>query len=127
MNDNTTKLIEQLAQKMGTTTEYLWGVLLKQAPVSSTVTLIQVILVVLFGIFLYKTHIRLSKKNPNNKYEETGYEKYEAGAAIPMIILSVIFIVLALSSFCCIEDIINGYFNPEYWALDRILSSLNSK
>lgn len=127
MNDNTTKLIEQLAQKMGTTTEYLWGVLLRQAPVNATVTLIQFIFIALFGIFLYKAHIRLSKKDVNEKWGETGYEKYEAGASIPMVILTIIFIVLSIGCFFCIEDIISGYFNPEYWALKQILDTINPK
>lgn len=29
MDHNTQKLLEQLAAKLGTTTEYLWGILLK--------------------------------------------------------------------------------------------------
>lgn len=39
MEEKTIKLIEQLAQKLGTTTEYLWAVLLKQAPIDATVVL----------------------------------------------------------------------------------------
>lgn len=34
MNEQTTKLIEQLAKELGTTAEYLWTVLLKQSPIA---------------------------------------------------------------------------------------------
>jgi len=121
MNEQTTKLIEQLSQKLGTTTEYLWSVLLKQAPIDATVTLFQTLCVMLFGLALWKIHKRLMKKESEDKYSETGYEKYEEGAIVPMIIATIIFAILFTIYFCCIGDIVNGYFNPEYWALERIL------
>jgi hypothetical protein len=127
MNDNTAKLLEQLAAKFGTTTEYLWGVLLRQAPINSTINLIQITLVMLFGCFLYKTHKRLMKKDGEGDYAETYYEKYEAGAVMPMVIGAIVFAIFFLASFFCISDVINGYFNPEYWALDKILSSFSDK
>ncbi|MGB4574573.1 MAG: hypothetical protein WBI79_06225, partial [Kiritimatiellia bacterium] len=37
MNEATAKLIEELAAKLGTTAEHLWGVLVRQAPISATV------------------------------------------------------------------------------------------
>lgn len=121
MNEQTTKLIEQLAQKLGTTSQYLWSVLLKQAPIDATVTLLQSLFVVFFGVVLFKAHKRLSKKESQDRYAQTGYEKHEI-IAVPMIIAGIIFIILCIISFCCIGDIFNGYFNPEYWALDRILN-----
>ena len=122
MNEQTTKLIEQLARKLGTTTEYLWLVLLKQAPIDATVTLFQTLFVMLFGLALWKINKRLLKKGSEDKYSETGYEKYEEGAIIPMIIATIVFAILFIICFCCIGDIVNGYFNPEYWALERILN-----
>lgn len=121
MNEQTTKLIEQLAQKLGTTTEYLWSVLLKQAPIEATVTLFQTLCVMLFGLALWKIHKRLLKKESEDKYSETGYEKYEESAIGPMIIATIVFAILFIICFCCVGDIVNGYFNPEYWALERIL------
>lgn len=117
MNNDAVKLINQLAQKLGTTSEYLWGVLLKQAPIDATVTLIQITLVGLFGFILYKTHGRLMKKTG----DESLYEKYELMAIIPMILAAFVFAVLAIVSFVCIGDVVNGYLNPEYWALNRVL------
>lgn len=124
MNENTAKLLEQLAQKLGTTSEYLWSILIKQAPVDATVTLIQAFLTILFGLFLWKTHKRLMKKETNDGYTETGYGKYEELAAIPMIIGTLIFVLFFCAAFLCIGDVFNGYFNPEYWALDKILDKI---
>jgi ABC-type phosphate transport system permease subunit len=124
MNENTAKLIEQLAQKLGTTSEYLWRILLKQAAVDATTTLIQFLAVILFGITLWKIHKKLMKKVSDDKYAETGYDKYEEGAIVPMILSTVVFAILFIICFCCIGDIINGYFNPEYWALKTVLNSI---
>ena len=121
MNDNTTKLLEQLAKKMGTTTEYLWRVLLKQAPIDATVTLLQFIAIVLFGYAIWRVHKKLLSEDKDG---DTGYYKYEEAAAIPMIIATIVFAIMFLICFCCLGDIVNGYFNPEYWALQKVLSSV---
>jgi hypothetical protein len=124
MNETTAKLLEQLAAKLGTTSEYLWGVLLKQAPISATITLFQTLGVVIFGIALWRIHVRLMKKNKEDRYAECGYEKYDMGAVIPMVVGFIVFAILVVACLCSVESVANGYFNPEYWALKEILSSL---
>jgi len=120
MNENTTKLIEQLAQKLGTTSEYLWGVLLKQAPIDATINLIQIIIVLLFGWILYKIYKKIIKNTDStNSY----YSKYEEATSVPMAMGLLVFAILLIYAFSCIGDVINGYFNPEYWALDRIINA----
>lgn len=124
MNEQTTKLLETLAQKLGTTTEYLWSVLLKQAPIDATITLIQTLLIALFGFILYRTHKRFLKVVETEYSRYTIYSKYEEGAAIPMIIAFVLFLIFSCCAFLDINDIVNGYFNPEYWALDKIMNTM---
>lgn len=114
MNEQTAKLIEQLAQKLGTTTEYLWAVLLKQAQIQAMVMLFQFLLIAIFGYVLLKIHKRLSV---TKDYEEEN-------VVIPMAIGLIIFAFLAIYAFFCIEDIFNGFFNPEYWALSKVLSAV---
>lgn len=120
MNTETNELLERLAQKLGTTVEYLWSVLIKQAPISSTVTLFQFALIITFGIVLYRLHIKFSKETYN---KNSIYYEYQEAAAIPMIVGFLIFLLLAVCGFFCIEDMINGFINPEYWALSKILST----
>lgn len=119
MNDQTAKLLEQLASKMGTTSEYLWSILLRQAPIESTITLIQVILIMGVGVVLFKCH----KHFMNDKNDMSYYEKEET-LGIPMILAAVIWFIFFLAAIVCLDEIINGYFNPEFWALDYIMDKL---
>lgn len=124
MNDQTAKLLEQLAQKLGTTTEYLWSILLKQAPIDATVTLLQTIFILFVGWGIFKVHKRLLKKPANQDYDDSYYEKYDLGAMVPMVIVTIGWGIMAIICFCCFGSIISGYLNPEYWALKEILSSI---
>jgi hypothetical protein len=117
------KLLSQLADKLGTTTEYLWGVLIKQAPIDAITTLFQMLLVLLFGIGLWKVHRWLSKSEDDSDCSR--YEEYEELAIAPMVIATIVFVILSIVCFFCITDVVNGFLNPEYWALDKILSKVN--
>ena len=114
-----TPLLEKLAVKLGTTTEYLWGVLLKQAPITAVTELVYLILVVLGGIALYKIHKRLSKEGDGNN---SIYYDCEGLAIAPMVIATVIWAILFVNCFHSIGTIVTGFLNPEYWALDEIVS-----
>lgn len=121
MNEQTTKLIEQLAQKLGTTAKYLWTVLIKQASISAATDILYFILVIIGGIFLFKLHKYLSKER--GEYEQSIYFDKEEIVTIPMIIVAVIWGICFITCFFLIGDIINGFFNPEYWALKEILEA----
>lgn len=120
MNEQTSKFLEQLAQKLGTTTEYLWSVLIKQAPIDAWISLFQITLIVLFGVYLFKKHKALSVEVKSDYGRECGYDKYGATAVIPMIIGGLFFVIFGIAAFFCINDVVNGFFNPEYWAMERI-------
>ena len=119
MNEQTTKLIEQLAQKLGTTAEYLWTVLLKQAPISAATDALYFILVIIAGIGLWKLHRYLSKER--GEYEHSIYYDQEETVIIPMVIIAIIWGICFIACFFSIGNIINGFFNPEYWALKEVL------
>jgi hypothetical protein len=120
MNDQTTKLIESLAAKLGTTADYLWAVLLKQAPVDATLTLIQILIVIAAGVTLYKAHMHLSNdKNDNSYYQREAY-----GPLMGVLFIGWMF--FAGAAFFAIPNVINGYFNPEFWALDYVLSQVKN-
>lgn len=123
MNEQTMKLIDQLAQKLGTTTEYLWSVLLKQAPISAITDLIFVAFTIFVGFVIYKVHKLLLSENDG---ENSIYYNLEEAAVVPMIFVSIIWAIMFIACLFSIGNIINGFFNPEYWAFDKILSSLKS-
>jgi hypothetical protein len=103
-------LLEQLAAKLGTTTEKLWGVLIKQATISGTVSLIESIIFVLALIWGF----RFVQKQTQSEWQEEG-------KAIAWIVFTVISTISVIIIFCEIENTINAFLNPEYWALTRIL------
>lgn len=127
MNDNTYKLLESLAKKLGTTTEYLWNVLLKQAPVSATIDLLFFIVTVILSFVLYRFHLYFSKERemPEWHRKQSIYEDRGEIVAIPMIVISIVCLILLLISFCSLENVINGFFNPEYWALNKLLKGVS--
>jgi len=93
-----------------------------QAPIDATISLFHTICVILFGLTLWITHIRLLRERNDDGFRETGYERYEEKAIIPMILATFLFLIFFFYCLFSIGNIINGYFNPEYWALNRILS-----
>ncbi len=113
-----TGLLEQLAEKLGTTTEYLWGVLITQAKVSAIIDLIYIVLVSIIGVIIYKVHKHLMKENENG---DTRYYILEDSAVIPMFIVSIVWSVLFIVCFFSLGNIISGLINPEYWALEQVL------
>ena len=114
-----TVLLEQLAEKLGTTIEYLWGVLMQQAHVESVKNLIVIICSVLFlAVYSIKV-VRMLKK-----WDEIEREDKEVGA----IIFGILGGFLAIASFVGIilgiDVFINTTINPEYWVLQEILLGL---
>jgi len=73
MDEKTAQMLEKLAQKLGTTSEYLWGVLLKQAPIAAIIELIGILLCVIFGVFIWRVHKKLMKKESDERYAENLY------------------------------------------------------
>jgi hypothetical protein len=87
--------------------------------------LIQFSFVILYGIVLFKIHKHLSKKDDEsgeNLYEIYNYD-YSGMVGGMMIVGALIFIIAVLYYGFSIPNIINGYFNPEYWALNEILNT----
>lgn len=113
MNTETNKLIETLAAKLGTTTEYLWGVLLRQAPIDATICLLANVVIIIMGVVLYKVHQHFKDKETSDAFEFL--------FPIVCLVFASCAIVLPIVT---ISNIINGYFNPEFWALDYIINHI---
>lgn len=115
MNDQTTQLLQQLATKLGTTSEYLWGVLIKQAPIwagfATGLIVVSLIGSIVFGFLTYKFCIKASE---NDKASD-----FLIGC------ISCIFLTICTVCFLVnlgeIPLIIAGFNNPEYWALKQII------
>jgi len=120
MENETKELIEQLATKLGTTTEYLWGVLIKQAPIYAMNSTLEIIAIIIMGILLWKTHKKLSIEDDNGR---SLYYKYGELAGIPMIVAAIIWGIFFICAFFTFSNIITAIANPEYWALMKIMDN----
>lgn len=113
MEKELTKLLEQLALKLGVTVEYLWAVMVKQAMINSIIDIAMSILLILTNVAFFKLYKKQSK-------DDYGDIKYIEAYAIGGLLL----IVLDAVMFFSIGSILTGFLNPEYWALNQILEKL---
>ena len=123
MDDKTLSTLTALAQKLGTTAEYLWGVLLKQAPITGSIDLAVMAAWVVAVVCWFRFVRRMTEKPA-----ATGANKYpiaqwgdEAGVAFAWAsvigagLLTALIVGMSLSSTAA------ALLNPEYWALKQIL------
>jgi cbb3-type cytochrome oxidase subunit 3 len=109
-----TPLLQQLAQKLGTTTTYLWKILVQQALISSIADVVLILLLIPCWIFMYKMHRKL--------VEEDNYEEVAPG--ISMLLGGIALIIVTIMSIFKLPLTIAGFVNPEYWALYKIIESI---
>ena len=116
MNKEATELLKGLAETMGTTTEYLWLVLLKQAPIQGALNIIEYLIggLLLFGS--YKIACLAHKLVQEDNWDESAY--------VWLIIPGVISIYLLIAMVIQFDHLVTPFLNPEYWALNKILSLL---
>jgi len=122
VNEQTNKLIEALAQKLGTTAEHLWGVLVKQARVELIVTAIEIPLMLLAMYICFRYIIYIFKLKP----EDGEIMDVLCAPQTPIRIVCFVscWLILAVCFiFICVnlEQIPTLIYNPEYWALKEIL------
>lgn len=117
MNEATTKLIEDLAAKLGTTVEHLWGVLIRQAPMSCAFELLstagEVAVLAWLTRWLWKQPPAESCKD-----DEFFAPRFIRGAF--WIMIGILWLV-AFGTLGNIGLYVSGFTNPEYWALKQLL------
>jgi hypothetical protein len=111
MDDKTAQLIERLSTKLGTTVEHLWGILIKQAPISAATMLIFNGAMIVFLWLMWR------------KLKTIEFEKWDSdfgkGALWGGFIIAVIITLCFFASDFSI--IFAGFFNPEFWALKQLM------
>jgi len=113
MNKETTDLIKQLADKLGTTAEHLWGVLVKQAPISASVDLVASILLVIVFIAVWVRTIKLLYR----KKDEYDFEEKSLFIGIACVVSAIIIPLISRT----LTTTLAGFYNPEYWALRQLI------
>lgn len=115
MNEQTLKLLTDLASKVGVTTEYLWGVLIKQGPISGFIDLV-VIASWVVGLVMTNKFIKKNRDNWDDGLIVAAYVILCVGIAVLILIVGV-----------CASDIISAIVHPEYWALEKLTSLIKLK
>jgi ABC-type Fe3+ transport system permease subunit len=124
MNEEISKLIQQLAEKLGTTAEHLWAVLCRQAPISATVDAVLCIAAIAATWAAFRLVKR--KTTPVKTKSVSGYERQDAEwEDEPAFLAWILWIVLAIIAVATVmisaNGIAAGFVNPEYWALKQII------
>ena len=124
MNEEILKRIDTLATKLGTTAEYLWGVLIKQAHVVIWQDVI-VIFICSVCVSLCVWGLFWSFGKDDEGYKRLSYKSDCEDRALLIALLSGT--LLAISTpILVVEalDLMSVCVNPEYWALKEILNNV---
>ena len=113
-------MLKELAAKLGTTVEYLWSALLKQA----TIEAISKTIGLMVGSILVLTILYIFLRN-RTKWKEAGKDSDIDAPLILGVVLVVGSIVLLIAFFNCLPIILTGFFNPDYWALKEVTDLLH--
>lgn len=114
--------LDAVAAKLGTTTTYLWQVLVKQAVVQGGISLADALGL---GILFYITYrvgkytVKLAIGNPEGRYhDESGYWYIATGVCA---IAAIIFVMQGIDAG---TDAMAHFINPQYYALHEVLQAL---
>lgn len=123
MDEKTLQALTALAEKLGTTAEYLWSVLIKQAPITGAVDLLLMVAWIAAAALWFSFVKRKTTRPPNTEGDYGHrYAEWDGDAAFfgwaSAGIFSLIAGIVVSSS---LATTVAALFNPEYWALAQIL------
>jgi heme/copper-type cytochrome/quinol oxidase subunit 1 len=109
-------LLEELAKEVGTTTELLWEALVRQAYVDSFTQLLQTGALVVLTIVSVRGMGCMRRRAREDDWDP---------AWLTLLILGTIGLCIAWTvAIVYMGNIFTGFFNPEYWALEKILRTV---
>lgn len=120
MDDNTKQMIDTLSAKLGTTAEHLWGVLIRQAPIDSTINC----LVAVGAACALWPLVYLGTKAFKKSEEFSNSTAVEMSCMITTVVCYGLALVCIISTgvfLCNMPMNLSGFFNPEYWAFKQIV------
>lgn len=121
MDDNTAALLRALADKLGTTSEHLWGVLVAQAQITGYCNA-ALIVVLPFVIYWLVRWTRAVIRRLPNIQDDTVIPQ-----AFAIAVSGVVTLALVLYSIQFMPITIAAFVNPEYVALREVLSTLRHR
>lgn len=114
MNKEVVEMINELAERFGTTAEHLWSVLVNQAAISGLMDILFIVILISIASVWIVFVLRKTADTSYNGWESEG--KFFGYMSIFFVcFLGFFFIIFAL------QNIATAFFNPEYWALKQII------
>lgn len=120
--NNIEVMLAELAEKLGTTIEHLWGILLNQSFIFGVSTSIITILMIIFLIFAFYYIKKITNKKRKSPYEE--YTCDEEYIFVCQVLFGCCLVIFPIGILYNLYEIITAFANPEYWALKTILKSI---
>lgn len=122
MDDKTLHALTALANKLGTTAEYLWGVLLRQAPISAVTNLVVLALLVIVWACWARFVFKMTRVMPATESDRWPRAEWrEEGAVLAWASVAMSGAVIAIIGMEALQMATYALLNPEYWALRQIL------
>lgn len=122
MNEQMERLIRELADRLGTTGEHLWGVLVKQAMIVGWVNLIGMALMVSVTVWgLRLVHRKTAPRRTPYQVVEDFPEWDDGKDVIAWTVWTGWLCITVIMVLTSLSDSIGALINPEYWALNRLL------
>ena len=122
MNEQTEKLVRELAEKLGTTVEHLWEVLIRQASItaiSNGITIAILSLIIFATYYFIKIKTKCPQQTQNDPYPSPEWDVEIA--ALAWFVFGLITLFASIFIMCGIYEIITCLLNPEYWALKQVI------
>ena len=111
------EILRVLAEKFGTTTEFLWGIMVRQAYV---VGISQILAFVMAGLFVFAWNRYVwSIRLPEDPQEDRGGDK-TFGIMMVRLFGVVGACMWAMMFLCGLTEITTALVNPEYWAIKQV-------
>lgn len=112
MTGEMVEFLDKLATQLGTTSQYLWAVLIRQAPIDGVVSLAQYA-VIAWASWVW---VRWFRKKRDYIPESTG---------MALIVTGVVLAITIIVAFFSVPDTVSSFVNPEYWALRKVLGAVS--
>jgi hypothetical protein len=113
MDQKITDLLTKLAEKLGTTIEHLWRILIQQAHVQVAKNLTIMVVLAITEILISKNVFRLLK---NRSFEDIDDFK----SVFMLIVFIIVSVVTLIYGVRLTLDTFDAALNPEYWAFRKI-------
>lgn len=123
MNNELSIQLSELAKKLGTSVDQLYAATIRQAKIQLVYEIIHALVFALSTYAMYRLYIYLPDFDSNTNILSI-IEMTKATSLIALFILTIAFILSLPST---IKDIFTLYSNPEYWAMQDILASIDLK